>query len=462
VILDIFPACQPLSLFLILVNFFFAIFCRDDFEFMDGVDHTVNVSAFRKLIDACVQILALKLDKKHRNGPYTRMLWISIAIRSQQFNRALVFDAMPKEAAKLWNHYILNEKSSIILTMEAILDIQKGLRLGESLMLPVENQFNASRMSDLLFPSDHIRPLQHIRNFVFNMMGFFRDERQFVSSFLKVSRERYNHLLFPKNPNHTSTLSLKHLYDASNDHTVGGFVQEGVDFLDAVLVVSQERRWASEAFKTECKSWFSLLLKAVEIKKGVENNLGSFLDSGKAVTQHKEYKPHVEAEIIKKMRETFGKLKISTFYPLYKKFRIWNNEFLSDYLQSYSTTHAELSDEHWTLLFNEVVQRSPEPKAHTFILEFILLESTYYAEANKRIAFILDIMKLDVPDLFCDQRGDTSPPGETFKVNLHGYIASSGCSRDLLKCVDTIMDRIYDTPHGFQDLILTVLQKVCE
>jgi len=26
------------------------------------------------------------------------------------------------------------------------------------------------------------------------------------------------------------------------------------------------------------------------------------------------------------MREAFGKLKISTFYPLYKKFRIWNNE----------------------------------------------------------------------------------------------------------------------------------------
>jgi len=48
-------------------------------------------------------------------------------------------------------------------------------------------------------------------------------------------------------------------------------------------------------------------------------------------------------------------------------------------------------------------------------------------------------MKLDVPDLFCDQQGDTSPPGETFKVYLHGYIASSGCSRDLLKCVDTIM-----------------------
>ena len=83
--------------------------------------------------------------------------------------------------------------------------------------------------------------------------------------------------------------------------------------------------------------------------------------------------------------------------------------------------------------------RFPEPKAHTFILEFILLESTYYAEANKRVAFILDIMKLDVPDLFCDQRGDTSILGESFKKNLHSYIASRGLSRDLLKCVNHVM-----------------------
>ena len=32
-------------------------------------------------------------------------------------------------------------------------------------------------------------------------------------------------------------------------------------------------------------------------------------------------------------------------------------QFLSDYLRSYSTCHAELSDEHWTLLLKEVVQR---------------------------------------------------------------------------------------------------------
>jgi len=106
--------------------------------------------------------------------------------------------------------------------------------------------------------------------------------------------------------------------------------------------------------------------------------------------------------------------------------------------------------------------RFPEPKAHTFILEFILLESTYYAEANKRVAFILDIMKLDVPDLFCDQRGDTSPPGETFKMYLHGYIASSCLSRDLLKCVDTIMVSCFNYKELQPITILLVGQLVKE
>jgi len=42
---------------------------------MDGGDQTVNVSAFQKLYEACVEILALKLAKKHRKDPYSCMLW---------------------------------------------------------------------------------------------------------------------------------------------------------------------------------------------------------------------------------------------------------------------------------------------------------------------------------------------------------------------------------------------------
>ena len=59
-----------------------SIFCRgdSDFEFMDGDDPTVNVNAFQKLYDACVEIL-LRLDKKYRlKDPYSRMLWSKLLL----------------------------------------------------------------------------------------------------------------------------------------------------------------------------------------------------------------------------------------------------------------------------------------------------------------------------------------------------------------------------------------------
>ena len=43
---------------------------------------------------------------------------------------------------------------------------------------------------------------------------------------------------------------------------------------------------------------------------------------------------------------------------LYKHNHIESNvQFLSDYLENYTASHAELSDEHWTMLFKEVVGR---------------------------------------------------------------------------------------------------------
>jgi len=55
------------------------------------------------------------------------------------------------------------------------------------------------------------------------------------------------------------------------------------------------------------------------------------------------------------------------------------------------------------------------------------------------VDYILDLMKLDVPGLFCNRQGHASDPSDHFKGRLHEYIAANGLSRDLLKCVDTIM-----------------------
>jgi len=86
--------------------------------------------------------------------------------------------------------------------------------------------------------------------------------------------------------------------------------------------------------------------------------------------------------------------------------------------------------------------RFPEPESHRFILEFVQYQSffyTGYTEANKPVAFFLDLMKLNVPELFCEQQGHTSVPGERFKRYLHQYVGSTGLSKELFKYVDTIM-----------------------
>ena len=80
--------------------------------------------------------------------------------------------------------------------------------------------------------------------------------------------------------------------------------------------------------------------------------------------------------------------------------------------------------------------RYPESDSHGFILEFLLSEAAVYAKADKAGTFILDLMKLDVPNLFA------SPPhfiSESFKKNLHGYIIANSLSGELQENVEGIM-----------------------
>ena len=63
--------------------------------------------------------------------------------------------------------------------------------------------------------------------------------------------------------------------------------------------------------------------------------------------------------------------------------------------------------------------------------------------------YILDLVKLDVPNLFIGPafetatQSDTSVPGEKFKEHLHSYIASNDLQRELLKNVDVIMVSLF-------------------
>ena len=80
--------------------------------------------------------------------------------------------------------------------------------------------------------------------------------------------------------------------------------------------------------------------------------------------------------------------------------------------------------------------RFPASNSHGFILQFLVSTASFYTEAEKPVAYILDLMKLDVANLFA------SPPlsiSEKFKENLHIYISSNGLSRGLVNNVDCII-----------------------
>ena len=74
-------------------------------------------------------------------------------------------------------------------------------------------------------------------------------------------------------------------------------------------------------------------------------------------------------------------------------------------------------------------------------MEFLTYRAYCYVQAEKQVGYILDLMKLDVPGLFCDHGSDTSAPGECFKKHLQTHIATSGLPtrKELLKRVDAIM-----------------------
>lgn len=75
-------------------------------------------------------------------------------------------------------------------------------------------------------------------------------------------------------------------------------------------------------------------------------------------------------------------------------------------------------------------------------MDFLFSKAAIYAKLKQPVKYILDVMELDVPNLFTDSKSGTggiSVPGKNFKELLHSYIASNGLQRELLKKVDVIM-----------------------
>ena len=99
--------------------------------------------------------------------------------------------------------------------------------------------------------------------------------------------------------------------------------------------------------------------------------------------------------------------------------------------------------------------RLPEPSKHGFIIDYLSSEANVYVRSSKPVRYILDLMKLDVPNLFVGPPVDTgtscgtSVPSEKFTEDLHFYIDSNELSRELLRNFDSIMVSLYNYSDVF-------------
>ena len=64
------------------------------------------------------------------------------------------------------------------------------------------------------------------------------------------------------------------------------------------VVVAMQKRWKGNALKTQCKEWFSLLVKTIEIKRGAESTLRILLESDSDITKMEEFRAHIVTEVM--------------------------------------------------------------------------------------------------------------------------------------------------------------------
>ena len=108
--------------------------------------------------------------------------------------------------------------------------------------------------------------------------------------------------------------------------------------------------------------------------------------------------------------------------------------------------------------------RSPEPRRHGFIIDYLSSEAIYYVRLSKPVRYILDLLKLDVPNLFIGPPDDTgiscatSVPSIKFMQDLHSYIDSNELSRELLENLDGIMVSLYNYSDVFHVYISMLVQ----
>ena len=89
---------------------------------------------------------------------YTHIFTASLALKLHDLRTA----SMTRSTTQLWQEHLLKHSSRVILDLNTIREVKKGLELGRLLKLSSDVSFNYLRMTDLVVAEKIVRPLAQV------------------------------------------------------------------------------------------------------------------------------------------------------------------------------------------------------------------------------------------------------------------------------------------------------------
>lgn len=184
----------------------------------DGIEDK-NCSAINLLEQACFEMgeISYKLHG-HRSknmGPlyknflYSRMLWVSIAMK---FHGARRKEPLTNRMQEEWKNRLVTFHHRLTFNVETCTELREGLELGRLLVLPFDLACNNQHLSDLLVKT--MRPFHELRNCVEKIESVLSEEYllTMLAEVKKALIESSNSKLMLASANRTLQGTLKEVH----------------------------------------------------------------------------------------------------------------------------------------------------------------------------------------------------------------------------------------------------------
>ncbi|KAL5466919.1 hypothetical protein EMCRGX_G031082 [Ephydatia muelleri] len=426
-IIDKMETLDPLMLCSTLNGFF----QRGDFPVPFGQQDS-NSNVFTLLETACLE-LSVMATKRHKSGTesgfpedlvYKRMVWVSVALKCHS-----EAGAVTTSVADIWSRYLVQMRRELVFTAETTDALRRGLNLTRFLNISPACMMCSEQLIQLATFEDSVRPLSHLMNYLDCISGFITTEDD-VAYLVTVLRASYQSWISENHPSVLKSLSI--------EGTVAGAIQEGIIFVEKLSDILKQKELKEELHNSEGLWWLVLLLQLVDVtKSGAEEHLMKFFPKGQT------------SQVLKTHRAQLTKY------------------FVEEYLNDYKIPLGiKICDGTWNVFINEVIDRHSGGHNHRFLLEFIKRVGTHYATDRRPLDFILDLLDINVPKLFAlPEKTDNGYDGAVevqgnLSTFVQDYIYLNALKSGLLQRMSKILSSISLQLDDFQQLIVTVLQKV--